>query len=120
MEGNRMTVEGYLVEWMTNNPGVRVAPAELQFISAMRQTRAGGIGFGWMMQIIELEWNATCSAGGRWPEALARRTAEVEAINKDLLAILEELVEHEGYGLLPEVYDRARAAIRKAKEAAVE
>lgn len=36
--------------------GGSTTEAERQFIADMRKARAGGVGFGWMQQMCELEW----------------------------------------------------------------
>lgn len=51
------TVEEYIAQWASQMPGLRARDAEMQFISDMRRAAANGVGYGWMQQMIEVEWN---------------------------------------------------------------
>jgi hypothetical protein len=51
-----MTVEEKLTAWASQGPTARVSPAERQFIEDMRKAAAAGVGYGWMQQVIEWEW----------------------------------------------------------------
>lgn len=73
------TVEQRLQQWASQAPGLRVAPAEQQFIADMRKARAAGVGFGWMQQVIEWEWNAVSATGGWGPEYYDRLVKTLEA-----------------------------------------
>lgn len=44
-----------LQQWLTR-PGTVITPAEIAFIHAMRASAAEGVGYGWMQQVIEWEW----------------------------------------------------------------
>lgn len=56
------TVEEILAIW-EKQPGARVSIAEREFIRDMRHAASKGVGYGWMKQVIEWEWQAT------YPEA---------------------------------------------------
>lgn len=71
-----MTVEQKLDEWL-KQPGAFVTTAERQFIDDMRKARAAMVGYGWMQQIIEWEWQST-GAGAWGPEYFAKRIEELE------------------------------------------
>lgn len=71
-----MTVESRLQEW-SKQPGAVVVPAERQFIADMRKAAAAGVGYGWMQQIVEWEWQA--QGLGAWgPEYFHMRIQELE------------------------------------------
>lgn len=53
-----MTLEEKLGEWEKQGPTAVVWPAERQFIDDMRKAAAAGIGYGWMQQVIEWEWQS--------------------------------------------------------------
>lgn len=55
---NGQTVEQILAIW-EKQPGARVSIAEREFIRDMRHAVSKGVGYGWMKQIIQWEWNAT-------------------------------------------------------------
>ena len=57
MKKRAKTVEQILVEW-EKQPGAVVSPDEWQFIADMRKARSVGVGYGWMLQVIEWEWKA--------------------------------------------------------------
>lgn len=52
-----LTVEEILDVW-AKQPGAVVSADERVFITHMRQARAAGVGYGWMLQVIEWEWRA--------------------------------------------------------------
>lgn len=58
------SVEASLAAWASQAPGLRVSPAECEFIAAMRRAAAFGVGYGWMRQIIGVEWRHVDPVGG--------------------------------------------------------
>lgn len=59
-----MTLEERLEEW-AKQPGAVVSAAERLFIRDFRRARKQGVGYGWMLQIIEWEWQSVDPAGAR-------------------------------------------------------
>lgn len=53
----RQTVEQRLEAWR-QQPGAVVTDAEWDFIAAMRRHAERGVGYGWMQQVIEWEWQS--------------------------------------------------------------
>lgn len=51
-----MNIEQRLDEWL-KQPGTFVTPAELQFVRDMRKAAEHGVGYGWMQQVIQWEWD---------------------------------------------------------------
>lgn len=75
-----MTVEERMREWL-KQPGTAVMPGETQFIVDMRKAALHGVGYGWMQQVIEWEWQS--KAEGAWgPEYFGKRIKELEAGEK--------------------------------------
>lgn len=50
-----MSVEEKIAEWL-KQPGTFVTAAEREFIERMRDSAAKGVGYGWMRQVIQWEW----------------------------------------------------------------
>jgi hypothetical protein len=50
-----MDASEFIDEW-ERQTGMRATPAERRFIEAMREARMGGVGYGWMRQVIGVEW----------------------------------------------------------------
>lgn len=50
-----MSIESKLNKWL-KQPGTFVTSAEREFIARMREAAAAGVGYGWMQQVIEWEW----------------------------------------------------------------
>lgn len=72
-----MSVEENLATWL-KQPGAFVTPAEQAFISDMRKAAAAGVGYGWMQQVIEWEWQS--KGPGAWgPNYFRNRIKELEA-----------------------------------------
>lgn len=72
-----MSVEDKLALWL-KQPGTVVTAAERQFIEDIRKAAANGVGYGWMQQIIEWEWQS--KGPGAWgPEYFNR---EIERLEK--------------------------------------
>jgi hypothetical protein len=71
-----MTVEEKLEEWL-KQPGTFVTSAEREFIDDMRTARERGVGYGWMQQVIEWEWQSK-SVGSWGPEYFHKRIKELE------------------------------------------
>lgn len=69
-----MTLEEKLNLWL-RQPGASVAPAEQQFIADMRKAAAAGVGYGWMQQITEWEWQSKDPTGAWGPEYFEKRAA---------------------------------------------
>jgi hypothetical protein len=88
-------VESRLDEWL-KQPGTFVTPAERQFISDMRKARAGGVGFGWMQQVAEWEWQALMKREwkmdvGAWgPEYFEKQQRKHDATVSALQATVAE------------------------------
>ncbi len=61
------TVEQVLYEHC-KQPGARVTDAERNFIADVRHYAKLGVDYGWMQQMIEIEWNAV-SGGMAWGPA---------------------------------------------------
>jgi len=70
-----MTVEEYLQKWMSQHPSFQVTPEELQFVEAVRKAKAGEVGYGWMQDIIEVEWQHV-QPGGAWGPNYFRKTIQ--------------------------------------------
>lgn len=69
-----MTLEERLDEWL-KQPGTFVTRAERDFIMEMRAAAANGVGYGWMQQVIEWEWQS--KGPGAWgPEYFHKQLAE--------------------------------------------
>lgn len=69
-----MTLEDRLAEWL-KQPGTFVTPAEHQFIADMRKAAAAGVGYGWMQQVTEWEWQS--KSDHAWgPEYFEKQRAE--------------------------------------------
>jgi hypothetical protein len=71
-----MSVESKLELW-ARQPGARVTQAEWQFIADMRHAAANGVGYGWMQQIIEWEWQSLGHAAFG-PEYFHKRISALE------------------------------------------
>ena len=85
------TVEEHLAAWQAqcrrqDGPPPAVSPEELEFIAAMRRAADSRVGFGFMQQMIEVEWNHRANGGGWGPvyfEKLIRKLeAEIEQLKK--------------------------------------
>lgn len=72
----KRTVEERLALW-AQQPGAVVTGAQRQFIEDMRRARADGVGYGWMQQIIEWEWQSE-GIGALGPDYYERRLAEAK------------------------------------------
>ena len=73
-----MTVEQRFAEWL-KLPGAFVTADERAFVEDMRRSSARGVGYGWMQQVIEWEWQSKGS--GAWgPESHER---ELTAARED-------------------------------------
>ena len=71
-----MSLETKMQEWL-KQPGTFVTDPELQFVEDMRKAASAGVGYGWMQQIIEWEWQSKGS--GSWgPEYFEKRIRELE------------------------------------------
>ena len=81
-----------LQQWM-QQPGARLLPGELEFLEQVRRFAAMGVGYGFMQQIIEWEWQDDCARagfpGGAWgPES---HELEMRQLEKELSEALELL-----------------------------
>lgn len=74
-----MTVEDKLTEWL-KQPGAFITNSQIQFIEQMREAAKAGVGYGWMQQIIEWEWQSK-SAGALGPEYFERRIRGLDGSN---------------------------------------
>ena len=75
-----MTVEERFAEW-EKQPGAKVSQAERNFIDDLRHYAAQGVGYGWMQQVIEWEWQAKDPTGAFGPEYFEKHRAEQVASN---------------------------------------
>lgn len=74
-----MILEDKLREWL-KQPGTFITDAEHQFIADMRKAAAAGVGYGWMQQITEWEWQS--KGPGSWgPEYFQKRLSETGESN---------------------------------------
>lgn len=65
-----------LRNWLAQ-PGCQITSAEVEFLEAVRAFAARGVGYGFMQQIIEWEWQD--KGIGAWgPEYFAGRIAALE------------------------------------------
>jgi hypothetical protein len=62
-----MILEERLAEWL-KQPGTALSAAELQFITDMRKAARKGVGYGWMQQVIEWEWQEVHPGSAWGPE----------------------------------------------------
>jgi hypothetical protein len=69
-----MTLEDRLNQWL-RQPGTFMTPAEWQFIADMRKAAAAGVGYGWMQQIAEWEWQSKDPNSAWGPEYFEKRDA---------------------------------------------
>lgn len=65
-----------LKEWL-KLPGARLLPREIEFIARMRESAATGVGYGFMQQVIEWEWQDR-AIGSHGPEYFRKRIDELE------------------------------------------
>lgn len=72
------TVEQRLFEW-AKQPGAVVTSAEWDFIADMRHARANGVGYGWMQQVIEWEWQDESPETALGPESYERELVAAQA-----------------------------------------
>lgn len=71
-----MTLEERLDQWL-KQPGTFVTEAERTFIADMRKARAAGVGYGWMQQVTEWEWQSHDPVGAWGPESFERERVQV-------------------------------------------
>jgi len=115
---HRPTLEERQAEWL-KQPGAFVTRAEREFIESMRQFADRGVGYGWMQQHIEWEWEAK-SAGSLGPEYFERQHAALTERVRVLEEALREIYNHaEKYGAAPftasKMFDRARTVLEREK-----
>jgi hypothetical protein len=72
-----MSLENKLARWL-EQPGTFMTSAERQFIADMRKAASAGVGYGWMQQIIEWEWQDK-GDGAIGPEFALKLLRELEA-----------------------------------------
>lgn len=72
-----LTLEQRLAQW-ASQPGAFVTAAEWEFIQHMRDAARCGVGYGWMQQIIEWEWDEK-SPHSWGPEYHERQLAALRA-----------------------------------------
>jgi hypothetical protein len=71
-----MSLEDRLAKFL-EQPGTFITSPEKQFIADMRRARALGVGYGWMQQVIEWEWQSK-GPGSFGPEYFEKRIRELE------------------------------------------
>lgn len=65
------SVEDALAAWTAQNPALcHVTAAEHDFIAAMRAAATAGVGYGWMRQMVGIEWRHRDPVGGLDDEEL--------------------------------------------------
>jgi hypothetical protein len=88
-----VTAEQRLGEW-DRQSGVRVTQAEWGFLAVVQQFARQGVGYGWMQQVIEWEWQAKCGPESAWgPEWFGRRATEAEGLVASLLSEAKRMYE---------------------------
>lgn len=71
-----MTIESKLAIW-AKQAGAFVSNSEREFIACMRLYASKGVGYGWMQQLIEWEWQS--KGQGSWgPEYVETKIKELE------------------------------------------
>jgi hypothetical protein len=65
-----MTLEERLDQFL-KQPGTSITHEELGFIAHMRECASHGVGYGWMQQVIEWEWQSKDPHGAWGPERFA-------------------------------------------------
>jgi hypothetical protein len=79
-----MSIESRIAEWL-KQPGTAVTPAEREFITLFRAAAANGVGYGWMQQVIEWEWQESMQkhygldVGALGPEYFQKELRALEA-----------------------------------------
>ena len=81
------SVEEFIERWL-RQPGTFVSDPEREFIADLRRAAAHGVGYGWMQQIIEIEWRHRAGAA-RGPQYFSEQIAELEERIEQLTAELE-------------------------------
>jgi hypothetical protein len=76
-----------LAVW-AQQPNAVVSPAEMAFLAAIREARAGYVGYGWMQQVIEWAWQEESGEGAWGPEYFGKQIAQLEA---ELAAVRAQL-----------------------------
>jgi len=71
-----MSIEEKLAKW-AEQPGAVVTEPERQFIENMRKAASAGVGYGYMQQVIEWEWQSVGPAA-LGPEYYGARIRELE------------------------------------------
>jgi hypothetical protein len=114
-----MTLEERLDVWL-KQPGTFVTEAERAFIADMRKAAAAGVGYGWMQQIAEWEWQSKCPNGAWGPELHEAELTQEAKKHMQLYALLYEVLP-ENMGGTPDLFspqegwerweERAKAAL---------
>lgn len=83
-----MTAEDRLAKW-SEFSGMSVPQPESEFIADMRKAARAGVGYGWMQQIIEWEWQSVGS--GAWgPELFNAENDRIHADLDEAVALLRQ------------------------------
>lgn len=108
------TLEQRLAEW-ASQPGAVVTAPERTFIALMRNAAASGVGYGWMQQVIEWEWQSK-GLGALGPEYAGRERRKAQAERDALKALLRYAIgEMLRFNELSNVTDRICAALEEKK-----
>lgn len=74
-----MTIESRLAEWAAQPGAGGVTAAEREFVDALRKAAAAGVGYGFMQQVIEWEWQAKDPKGAWGPEYFEKQIRKLQA-----------------------------------------
>lgn len=111
------TLEQRLAEW-ASQPGAVVTAPERTFIALMRNAAASGVGYGWMQQVIEWEWQSK-GLGALGPEYAERERRKAKAERDELKALLREVIRRSDYegqaAVTVATVERIRAALEEKK-----
>lgn len=109
------TVEEHLAAWAKQVDTCVIRPEEWAFVAGMRHAFRRGVGFGWMQQIIEIEWNAkhgSCAWGPRYfGEQIEKLRAEVLALRAAMNQIIDVSEEGSASDAIQDMLEIAREAL---------
>lgn len=85
------TIEQFLIRWAAQGSTAIVTPAEKAFIAAMRAARDQHVGYGWMQQMIEIEWHASGQGTALGPNSFFTYTQALKKKLEEKQAIIQQL-----------------------------